>query len=318
MFVVAVCKKNKNRLLRNGIANNKICQQMPKRSIWDIKPLKMPESRQQGLTSDSSQPAALLLTMNSNPVNAMNQQFFTDLHETLDAVANLYPKHVPLLLSNDSKSKTFCAGLDLQYLQTIWHQDQSCKEFVQMINKGFARWYLTPNPTIAVINGHNIAGGTVLQLASDFRVMPLNDKYMTCLREMDLGLNLPAEVAEMMKQQLQGSNNLFYEMTMTAKVLTPTELKQHHLLTDYVEHVEGEAPETVHSKLVDKALAIACRIDYTVSGPAFAAMKRDYKSLANLNRENDDAFVKCLRDPLVQNRIVKVLESTKRNKKTNK
>lgn len=271
-----------------------------KRNIWNIAPLE-----------NEKKPTALLITMNSNPVNVLNPKFFTDLNETLDQIEKEYSPHVPLLLSSTANNKTFSAGLDLQYVQSIWNDAKELSRFVEIINHGFVRLYNVTNPTIAVCNGHNIAGGTILLFTCDFRVMPLNNKIITCLREVQLGLNLPSCLAEIIRQQLQ-PGHLLYDVALTGRSFTPQELKDRNLLTDYVDYVEGSTQEEVHKKLVEKALEIATRCNYEVSGKAFTILKRNYKRPLTLDMENDRKFVDLMMDPVIQQKIQQILQSTKK------
>ena len=55
---------------------------------------------------------AVIVAMNSNPVNKMNPAFFDDLHEALDRIDRLYPGR-PLIVT--AQGQTFSAGEEFAY-----------------------------------------------------------------------------------------------------------------------------------------------------------------------------------------------------------
>jgi enoyl-CoA hydratase/carnithine racemase len=61
--------------------------------------------------------------------------------------------------------------------------------FVQEVHEVFGRMLTFPAITVAAINGHAFAGGAMLAMAHDFRVMR-DDRGYWCLPEVDLGLPL--------------------------------------------------------------------------------------------------------------------------------
>jgi enoyl-CoA hydratase/carnithine racemase len=87
-----------------------------------------------------------------------------------------------------SNPKIFNIGLDLDYVVSkgaeggiamIYELSQLCADLLEF-----------PIPVIAAINGHAFAGGGVIALACDFRVMR-NDRGWFCLNEIDVPLCFP-------------------------------------------------------------------------------------------------------------------------------
>src|SRR5262249_7829044 len=54
-----------------------------------------------------------------------------------------------------------------------------------------------PKPVVAAVSGHTVAGGAVLALTADQRVLGEGD-YRFALNEVDLGLQLPPKVMRML------------------------------------------------------------------------------------------------------------------------
>jgi enoyl-CoA hydratase/carnithine racemase len=75
-------------------------------------------------------------------------------------------------------------------------------EFLRLLERAVAALYLYPGPTVALVNGHAIAGGCVLTLACDHRVVAANPKMKIGLNEVALGMRFPPRILAMAKQRL--------------------------------------------------------------------------------------------------------------------
>jgi enoyl-CoA hydratase len=83
----------------------------------------------------------------------------------------------------------FSAGLDLVELYDL---DPSTMDgFVTDFDRLMLRVFAEPRPVVAAINGHAIAGGCILALACDVRVLAAGDARVG-LNEIRLGLPFPA------------------------------------------------------------------------------------------------------------------------------
>ncbi len=126
-----------------------------------------------------------VVTMTSNKVNAMNDDFFTDLQA---AIADLQSAEVlPVVLTGSGNC--FCAGLDLRGLYEL--DRVTLTSFVDRLDATVLAWLSLPRPTVAAVNGHAIAGGCVLALACDHRVAV--DRGATIgMNEVQVGIPFPA------------------------------------------------------------------------------------------------------------------------------
>jgi enoyl-CoA hydratase len=87
----------------------------------------------------------------------------------------------------------FSAGLDLVELYDL--TPPAMDAFVTDFDRVMLRVFAEPRPVVAAINGHAIAGGCILALACDARVMTDGDGRMG-LNEIRLGLPFPAAALE--------------------------------------------------------------------------------------------------------------------------
>jgi enoyl-CoA hydratase/carnithine racemase len=66
--------------------------------------------------------------------------------------------------------------------------------FLTKLEKLMAALFLYPGPTVALVNGHAIAGGGLLTLCCDWRIAARNPKAKIGLNEVALGLRFPPQV----------------------------------------------------------------------------------------------------------------------------
>ena len=136
-----------------------------------------------------------VVTMTSNKVNAMNDDFFSDLQS---AIAELQSAEaLPVVLTG--QGRCFCAGLDLRQLYEL--DRVTLARFVDRLDETVLAWFSLPRPTVAALNGHAIAGGCVLALACDVRVAV--DRGTTIgVNEVQVGIPFPAVPLAIMRYAL--------------------------------------------------------------------------------------------------------------------
>jgi enoyl-CoA hydratase/carnithine racemase len=90
----------------------------------------------------------------------------------------------PAALVTTAEGKIFSNGLELELLLA---PDGSGVAYVARVERLLARLLCLPLPTVAAVGGHAFAGGAMLALCHDLRVMRADRGYF-CLPEVDLGL----------------------------------------------------------------------------------------------------------------------------------
>jgi len=93
----------------------------------------------------------------------------------------------------------FSAGVDLVRLRD--GGAAYVREFLPALGRCFERLFYLPRPTVAAVNGHAIAGGGVLTLACDRRVMS-RGKGRIGLPELKVGVPFPTLVIEIIRATL--------------------------------------------------------------------------------------------------------------------
>lgn len=116
--------------------------------------------------------------------NRFDRRFIDALFAALDEVET---SAGPAALVTTGEGKFYSNGLDLAWLGGDGKAE--AEPFLADVHRMFARFLAFPVPTVAAINGHAFAGGGMMALAHDFRVMRA-DRGFFCLPESDLGLPL--------------------------------------------------------------------------------------------------------------------------------
>uniref|UniRef100_A0A8D8FEH3 Enoyl-CoA delta isomerase 1, mitochondrial n=1 Tax=Culex pipiens TaxID=7175 RepID=A0A8D8FEH3_CULPI len=92
-----------------------------------------------------------------------------------------------MILTSKFSNKVFCAGLELT--EMVNPNPEQFRVFWTSLQDTWMKLYGTSFPTVAVINGHAPAGGCMLSLACEYRVMQPN--FSIGLNETVLGLPVP-------------------------------------------------------------------------------------------------------------------------------
>lgn len=139
------------------------------------------------LTTHPKNSELAIVELNQPPVNSMGKTLLTDLHDTIVKIEN-DDQHRAIILTSANPG-IFCAGLDLLELHN--KSEQELSEFWSLVQKTCWKLYGTKLATIASINGASPAGGCLLALTCDYRVMADFKRAKIGLNESQLGLTVP-------------------------------------------------------------------------------------------------------------------------------
>ena len=104
----------------------------------------------------------------------------------------------PAALVTVAHGKIWHNGLDLDHMATLGDR---FVDYIDEVQRLFARFLTLPMPTVAAIQGHAFAGGAMLALSHDVRVMRA-DRGFLCLPEIDLGMTFTDSMAELIAAKL--------------------------------------------------------------------------------------------------------------------
>src|SRR3954447_24242005 len=130
-----------------------------------------------------------VVRMGHGPVNAL------DLELLLGLTAAVQECRGPLVLTGSGRA--FSAGADLR--RVVEGDEQYTTAFLAALSDMFLVVFDHPAPTVAAVNGHAIAGGCVLALACDLRLMATGRIGLT---ELSVGVPFPSAAREITRYAL--------------------------------------------------------------------------------------------------------------------
>jgi enoyl-CoA hydratase/carnithine racemase len=180
-----------------------------------------------------------VLTM-QNEQNLIDLPFLARLHEALDQVEAESEGDSALVLTGEGKF--FSNGLNLPELRRLEAPEMA--RFNKEFRRAVGRLVVSPVPTVAALNGHAFAGGAVLALACDYRIMR-EDRGWLCLSEVDVGMAIPPPIMALVTARLPGT-------TVPDAVLAGKRFSADEAIG--AGFADGKAPE---AELLSKAVELA-------------------------------------------------------------
>jgi enoyl-CoA hydratase/carnithine racemase len=127
-----------------------------------------------------------IVKLNRGITNALNLEFVQSLAEVLQEMKS--DPEVHALVLSSSNEKFFSIGFDIPQLFGLTRDD--FRVFYRTINQMYMDLFSMPKPIVAAIGGHAIAGGCILTLCCDYRLIAKGRKLMG-LNEIKLGVPVP-------------------------------------------------------------------------------------------------------------------------------
>lgn len=94
----------------------------------------------------------------------------------------------------------FSAGLDLDALATL--DASGVRELLLAMERVTLRLFLHPAPTVALVNGHAVAGGCLVAQCCDVRIAPRDPKLRIGMTGVAIGLTYPPFVLDVLGARL--------------------------------------------------------------------------------------------------------------------
>jgi enoyl-CoA hydratase len=139
--------------------------------------------------------AVAVVTLDRPPMNALDVPSCEELTRTFGELA-ADPTVRAVVLTGAGPA--FSAGVDLQLVPELEAPAQDV--LLAALNTMFLALYALPLPVVAAVDGHAIAGGLVLALCADHRVVGPKGKHG--LTEVSVGVRFPAVALEAVRTEL--------------------------------------------------------------------------------------------------------------------
>jgi len=137
----------------------------------------------------------VVLTMNAEE-NRFNGPMLEAFKEALD---NVEASDTAAAVVLTGTGKFFSNGLDLEWMTEAG--EESTRLVVEGLQALYMRLLAFPVPVIAAVNGHAFAGGAMLALACDERVMR-EDRGYFCLPEVDINIPFVSGMSKLIQAKL--------------------------------------------------------------------------------------------------------------------
>jgi 3,2-trans-enoyl-CoA isomerase len=150
--------------------------------------------------------------INRPKVNALNEQMIDELSGAFRDMSGDTETRAVVLTGEGS---FFSFGFDIPEL--IDYEKDSFHKFVTKFSRLVRDVFIYPKPMAAALNGHTVAGGCILAIACDMRVMA-QGKAKIALNELTFGSTVFTSIVEMLRYTVGSANaqKLLYSGKMNA------------------------------------------------------------------------------------------------------
>ncbi len=167
------------------------------------------------------------LTLDRGSSNTINAEM---VHELTDMLQNLEKDDQVGGLILTGKEGFFSAGLDL--IELYNYNEAEIKQFWHDFLDMVAVFVAFKKPMISAISGHSPAGGCVLAICSDYRIMA-EGKYIIGLNEVPVGIIVPDSIFHIYAFWLGKANA--YRFLMEGKLMRTQEALEVGLVDELVD-----------------------------------------------------------------------------------
>ncbi|WP_316746493.1 enoyl-CoA hydratase/isomerase family protein [Pedobacter gandavensis] len=167
-----------------------------------------------------------LITLDRGKSNALNREMITELNDMMNSIAS-DPNIAGVIITG--KENFFSAGLDL--IELYGYSEEEAESFWHLFLDFTANLTAFRKPLVAAINGHSPAGGCVIALACDYRVMS-EGKAIIGLNEVPVGIIVPGSIFSLYSFWI-GSANASRSL-LEGKLFTPDEALQIGLVDELI------------------------------------------------------------------------------------
>jgi enoyl-CoA hydratase/carnithine racemase len=238
------------------------------------------------------------IAMSGPAKNALGTEMMTWLLARLHDAAG-----EPVLLTGAGDA--FSAGLNLKEVAAL--EPEGMATYLRLLERCMSALYQYPGPTVALVNGHAIAGGCVLTLACDYRVSTKDPRARIGLNEVALGVRFPPRVLRIVKDRVPAPS--LVPVLLGAELFAPTQAAALGLI--------DETSEDPSALARTKLAALAAH-----PADAYAATKRALRGAVDADLAPDDVetrwFHECVpiwTSEAVKERVRRVLGGGKENKR---
>ena len=203
-----------------------------------------------------------LLRMAHGKVNALDVELLEAIITAFGEVAS-----APAVVLT-GQGTSFSAGVDLRRILTS--STDEIEHFLDTLSRALLTVFTHPRPVVAAVNGHAIAGGCVLAVACDVRLMSSGTMGLT---ELNVGVAFPTAALEIARH---AAGSQAQSLILSGRLIEPPEA----VAVGFIDWVVDEG------QLIDEALIEAHSLG-KVPADTYETTKRQLHApvMANIARE---------------------------------
>jgi enoyl-CoA hydratase/carnithine racemase len=137
----------------------------------------------------------LIATLTNGKTNSITRETLDQLQAAVEQVTTDETIKGLILTGN---GRFFSSGFDLYTFMGFEELDQAV-EFLTYADKVLLDLFLCPKPVICAMNGHSAAGGLILAMASDYRIITDHPKIKVGMSEIKIGVPLSTAQSAVMR-----------------------------------------------------------------------------------------------------------------------
>ncbi len=192
-----------------------------------------------------------IITLNDGKANVFTVERISAINEHLDATED-----AGAVIFTGANGR-FSGGFDLN---TIRGNDAGAAELLAAGAEMISRIFMHPRPVISAVNGHAIAMGAFLVLASDLRIGATGD-YRMSLPEVAIGMTMPVWAMELARARL--SKRYLQRAAVMAEVFVAEDALKAGFLDELI------APDQLMARAMEEATRLK-----SLQNPFFAGTKQ--------------------------------------------
>lgn len=169
----------------------------------------------------------VVITMNRPKVNAINFQMVNEIRSTFETMQKDDTVNGVILTG---RTGVFSAGLDL--IELYDYDEAKMKDFFIAFGLMYIELAKFTKPFVCAITGHSPAGGTVIAITADYRIMAEGEKYGIGLNEVAVNVQISTNLIEAYSFWL--GKSLAYRYVLAGKLLNNQEALDARLVDEVV------------------------------------------------------------------------------------
>ena len=179
-----------------------------------------------------------VLQLNHGKASALDLELLEETRRQLATIAASDARAVVIT----GTGNIFSAGVDL--FRLVEEGAPYVERFFPAMTDTFHDLFFFPRPVVAAVNGHAIAGGAIINAASDYRLMAAGNGRIG-MPELVVGVPFPALALEVARFGVASQH--LQEMIYTGKTVTPDEALRRGMIDEIVDA----------TALLDRAIVVA-------------------------------------------------------------